>query len=92
MSMTAFIKLAQQQSLISKMDRENMLEISYFKDSSVLKFLSYKCENWDTAGNWIQQAVYDDNSKSVKSIQYTVAYDIEYSLSLSWNLYLQLIS
>ena len=61
-------------SLTSKMDQENMLEISYFKDSFVQKFLSYKYENRDTAGNWIQQTVYDDNGKSVKFVKRIFSY------------------
>jgi hypothetical protein len=61
-------------SLTSKMDQENMLEISYFKDSSVQKFLSYKYENWDTTGNWIQQTIYDDNGKSIKIVKRIFSY------------------
>jgi hypothetical protein len=52
--------------LNDRKDQENTLEISYFKDSTVQKYLSYKCEVFDTAGNWIQQTVFNEKGKAIK--------------------------
>ncbi|MFM9909737.1 MAG: hypothetical protein ACKVOW_10325 [Chitinophagaceae bacterium] len=53
---------------------ENMLEISYYKDSTIKKYLSYKYEIWDKAGNWIQQTIFNDNGKPVKMVKRIFSY------------------
>ncbi|WP_462248551.1 hypothetical protein, partial [Ferruginibacter sp.] len=60
--------------LTDKKYPENMLEVTYFKDSSVKKYLSYKYESWDTAGNWIQQTVFNDKGQPVKMVKRIFSY------------------
>ncbi len=50
------------------------LETSYFKDSTVRKYLSYKYESWDTTDNWIQQTVFDDKGKAIKMVKRIFSY------------------
>ena len=61
--------------LTDKKYPENMLEITYFKDSAIKKYLSYKYENWDTKGNWIQQTVFDDKGKAIKIVNRIFSYE-----------------
>lgn len=41
----------------------DMLEVSYGKDSIIQKFSFYHYKLWDSAGNWIEQDIYDDKGK-----------------------------
>ncbi len=60
--------------LTSKKYPENMLEVAYFKDSTSKKYFSYKYESWDTAGNWIQQTIFNDNKKPIKMVKRIFTY------------------
>jgi hypothetical protein len=60
--------------LTDKKYPENMLEVTYFKDSTVKKYLSYKYESWDTEGNWIQQTVFNDKGQPVKVVKRIFSY------------------
>jgi hypothetical protein len=60
--------------LTDKKYPENILEVTYFKDSTVEKYLSYRYDNWDTAGNWIQQTIFNDKGKPVKMIKRIFSY------------------
>jgi hypothetical protein len=52
--------------LNDRKDQENTLEVSYFKDSTVQKYLFYRYEVFDTAGNWIEQKVFNEKGKAIK--------------------------
>jgi uncharacterized protein YkuJ len=60
--------------LTDKKYPENMLEVTYFKDSTVKNYLSYKYESWDTAGNWIQQTIFNDKGQPVKMVKRIFSY------------------
>jgi hypothetical protein len=60
--------------LTDKKYPENMLEVTYFKDSTVKKYLSYKYESWDTAANWIQQTIFNDKGQPVKMVKRIFSY------------------
>lgn len=60
--------------LTDKKYPENMLEVIYFKDSTIKKYLSYKYESWDTTGNWIRQTVFDDKGKAIKIVNRIFSY------------------
>jgi hypothetical protein len=64
-TLTSEVKIA----LTDKKYEENILEVSYFKDSVAQKYLSYKYQIWDTAGNWIQQSVFDNKGKAIKIVR-----------------------
>jgi uncharacterized protein YkuJ len=61
--------------LTDKKYPENMLEVTYFKDSASKKYLSYKYENWDTTGNWIRQTVFDDKGRAIKIVRRIFSYE-----------------
>ena len=61
--------------LTDKKYPENMLEVIYFKDSTIKKYLSYKYENWDTTGNWIRQTVFNDKGKLIKIVNRIFSYE-----------------
>ena len=52
--------------LTNKKYNETVLEVSYFRDSTVQKHFTYKYTGWDTAGNWIHQTVFDDKGRALK--------------------------
>ena len=60
--------------LSDKKYQENMSEVTYFKDSTVQKYLSYKYETWDTAGNWIHQTIFNDKGKPVQRVKRIFSY------------------
>jgi hypothetical protein len=60
--------------LTDKKYPENMLEVNYFKDSTVKNYLSYKYETWDTKGNWIHQIIFNDNGKPIKKVKRIFSY------------------
>ena len=60
--------------LTDKKYPDNMLEVTYFKDSTVKKYLSYKYESWDTAGNWIQQTIFNDKRLPEKMVKRIFSY------------------
>jgi hypothetical protein len=60
--------------LTDKKYPENMLEVSYFKDSTVKNYLSYKYETWDSTGNWIQQTIFSDKEKPIKLVKRIFSY------------------
>jgi hypothetical protein len=61
--------------LTDKKYPENMLEVTYFKDSTVKKYLSYKYESWDTTGNWIRQTVFNDKEQAIKMVKRIFSYE-----------------
>jgi hypothetical protein len=60
--------------LTDKKYQENMLEVTYFKDSTVKNYLSYKYESWDTAGNWIQQTIFNHKGQPLKMVKRIFSY------------------
>lgn len=60
--------------LTDKKYPKNMLEVTYFKDSIVKNYLSYKYESWDTTGNWIQHTIFNDKGKPVKFVSRVFSY------------------
>ncbi len=62
-------------NLTDKKYKESMLEVTYFKDSTITKYLSYKYENWDTTGNWIRQTVFNDKGKAIKIVNRIFSYE-----------------
>ena len=61
--------------LTDKKYLKNMLEVTYFKDSTIKNYLSYKYESWDTTGNWIQQTVLNDKGKATKFVNRIFSYE-----------------
>jgi len=61
--------------LTDKKYPENMLEVTYFKDSTVKNYLSYKYESWDITGNWIRQTVLNDKGKAIKFVKRIFSYE-----------------
>ena len=61
--------------LTDKKYPENMLEVTYFKDSTSKKYLSYKYESWDKTGNWIQQRIFDDRGMAIKFVNRIFSYE-----------------
>lgn len=53
----------------------NMLEVTYTKDSTSKKYLSYKYESWDASGNWIRQTVLNDKGKAIKFVNRIFSYE-----------------
>lgn len=62
-------------NLTDKKYPENMLEVSYQKDSTITKYLSYKYENWDNEGNWIRQTVFDKKGNAIKIVNRIFDYE-----------------
>jgi antitoxin component YwqK of YwqJK toxin-antitoxin module len=60
--------------LTEKKYQESILEVSYFKDSTIKKYLSYKYDSWDSTGNWIRQTIFNDEGKAVKSVNRIFTY------------------
>jgi len=54
--------------LTENKQQKDVLEVSYFKDSSTQKHLFYNYDKWDSVGNWIQQTVFDDDKKPIKIV------------------------
>jgi hypothetical protein len=61
--------------LTEKKYQENMLEVTYFTDSTIKNYLSYKYESWDTMGNWIRQTVFNDKGKVIKFVNRIFSYE-----------------
>ena len=55
--------------LTDKKYEENFIEVSYFKDSTDRKNLSYQYEKWDTAGNWIKKIILDGKGNTIKTVK-----------------------
>lgn len=60
--------------LTDKKYPKNLLEVTYIKDSVTKIYFSYKYENWDTAGNWISQTVFNEKGKAVKFVKRIFSY------------------
>ena len=60
--------------LTDKKYERNVIEVSYFKDSTDTKSLSYKYEKWDIAGNWITKTILDDKGKTIKTVNRIFSY------------------
>lgn len=61
--------------LTDKKYPKNMLEVTYFKDSTIKNYLSYTYESWDTTGNWIRQTVFNDKGKATKFVNRIFSYE-----------------
>lgn len=60
--------------LTDKKYQENILEVSYFKDSTTQKFLSYKYEIWDEKGNWVKKNVFDNKGNLLQIVKRVFIY------------------
>lgn len=60
--------------LTDKKYEKNVIEVSYFKDSTERKSLSYRYEKWDTAGNWIKKTVLNDKGTAIKIVKRIFSY------------------
>ena len=60
--------------LTDKKYQANTLETTYEKGSASKKYLSYKYEIGDAAGNWTQQVVFDDKSKAMQKVKRIFSY------------------
>ena len=61
--------------LTDKKYPKNMLEVTYFKDSTTKSYFSYEYESWDTMGNWIRQTVFNDKGKAIKFVNRIFSYE-----------------
>lgn len=53
---------------------ENVIEVTYFKDSTDRKSLFYQYEKWDSAGNWIKKTVLDEKGNMIKTVKRIFSY------------------
>jgi hypothetical protein len=60
--------------LTDKKYPENIIETTYTKDSVFKNYRSYKYEKWDSAGNWIEQKVYDEKGRNIRLIKRAFSY------------------
>ncbi len=61
--------------LTEKKYPKNMLEVTYFKDSTIKNYIAYTYESWDTTGNWIRQTVLNDKGKPTKFVNRVFIYE-----------------
>jgi len=60
--------------LTDKKYEENVVEITYFKDSTDKKSLFYQYKKWDEAGNWVERTIFDDKGKIIKTVKRIFSY------------------
>ncbi|MGB4846242.1 MAG: hypothetical protein WBP16_17365 [Ferruginibacter sp.] len=60
--------------LTDKKYEENVVEVTYFKDSIDRKSLFYQYKKWDEAGNWTERTVLDDKGNIIKTVKRIFSY------------------
>lgn len=60
--------------LTDKKYEENVIEVTYLKDSADRKSLFYQYEKWDSAGNWIKKTILDEKGNAIKTVKRIFSY------------------